>query len=80
MSGCSGQGGRHDGGRDRGLPARHGALPVAGAPLARAASALSRMRRAHLGGMTVGVTVGCLLGMVPCLWLEPHSRAQPCPA
>lgn len=35
---------------------------------------------AKVGGMTVGVTVGCLLGMVPCLWLEPHSRAQPCPA
>ena len=35
---------------------------------------------AKVGGMTLGVTVGCLLGMVPCLWLEPHARAQPCPA
>jgi hypothetical protein len=27
--------------------------------------------------MTLGVTIGCLLGMVPCLWLAPRSRPAP---
>ncbi len=39
---------------------------------------------AKVGGMTLGVTIGCLLGMVPCLWLTPRSREpslrEPSPA
>ncbi len=39
---------------------------------------------ARVGGMTLGVTIGCLLGMAPCLWLEPRRHTQPttdaCPA
>ncbi|KAK9843541.1 hypothetical protein WJX81_008071 [Elliptochloris bilobata] len=53
---------------------------VPATPLSALQQRMVRTRVAKVGGMTLGVSVGCLLGMVPCLWLEPHARAQPSPA
>ena len=29
---------------------------------------------AKTGGSVIGVTIGCLLGMLPLLWMDPEKR------